>query len=191
MTCLQRSPSRAKRMPSPCPRAQPSIPPCAGAGPVRISLPRSRPIVCLALIAGNPVDYVPEVTCVTRPFLLTACSREDDTRGHGMTPVDTEQHALRDPVRSASNLRIRWPRGRGSSSLPSRTAVTSGDAYGRPCAVRTLRCLAHRSLTRSRSGPRPCSSRPQGPDRAPRSLRSAASAPRATRLPQLGGRPCW
>jgi len=31
-------------------------------------------------------------------------------------------------VRGASNLRIGWPRGRGSSSLPSRTALTSGNA---------------------------------------------------------------
>ena len=32
----------------------------------------------------------------------------------------------RDSVRSPSNLRIRWPRGRGSSSLPSRTPATCG-----------------------------------------------------------------
>jgi pimeloyl-ACP methyl ester carboxylesterase len=50
--------------------------------------------------------------------LLTACSREDDIDGHWTTPGDTERHVERDFVRSPSNLRIRWPRGRGSSSLP-------------------------------------------------------------------------
>ena len=53
--------------------------------------------------------------------LLTACSRQDDTRGHGRTPDDTGRHVEPGSVRSASNLRILWPRGRGSSSLPSRT----------------------------------------------------------------------
>src|SRR4029450_655099 len=51
--------------------------------------------------------------------LLTSCSRGDDIRGHWTTPDDTEQHVEARSVRGASNLRIRWPRGRGSWGLPS------------------------------------------------------------------------
>ena len=40
---------------------------------------------------------------------------------HATAPDDTGRHVEPDFVRSSSNLRIRWPRGRGSSSLPSRT----------------------------------------------------------------------
>ena len=61
--------------------------------------------------------------------LLTICPRQDDTRRRGTTPDDTERHVEPGLVRSVSNLRIRWPRGRGSSSLPSRTALSSGNAH--------------------------------------------------------------
>jgi hypothetical protein len=64
---------------------------------------------------------IPSISTFVEPVLLTSCSRGNDTRGHGTTPDDTERHGRSGSVRDASNLRIRWPRGRGSSSLPSRT----------------------------------------------------------------------
>jgi hypothetical protein len=76
--------------------------------------------------------------------LLTSCSRRNDTRGHRTTSDDAERHVERGSVRSASNLRIRWPRGRGSSSLPSRTALTSGDA------IRIVSLALHRARSCSR-----------------------------------------
>jgi len=54
-----------------------------------------------------------------------SCSRQEDTRGHRTTRNDTGRHVEPGSVRGASNLRIRWPKGRGSSSLPSRTVPTS------------------------------------------------------------------
>jgi hypothetical protein len=62
--------------------------------------------------------------------LLTSCSRQEDTRGHRTTPDDTGRHVEPGSVRSASNLRIRWPRGRGSSSLPSRTKILASFRHG-------------------------------------------------------------
>src|SRR5437867_1720855 len=58
-----------------------------------------------------------------RRYALTSCSRQADTDRHRTTSDDTGRHLEPDLVRSESNLRIRWPRGRGSSSLPSRTRV--------------------------------------------------------------------
>ena len=57
-----------------------------------------------------------------RQVLFLACSRQGDTRAHRTTPDDTERHVEPDLLRGRSSLRIRRPRGRGSSSLPSRTA---------------------------------------------------------------------
>src|SRR5262245_12333386 len=64
--------------------------------------------------------------------------------------------ALRSEVRESggtgrrAGLRIRWPKGRGSSSLPSRTAVTSGNADESSLPPREWRDLAHGSLTPER-----------------------------------------
>ena len=86
---------------------------------------------------------------LTRCVLLTSCSRQDDMRGHRTTPIDMERHVERDSVRGASNLRIRWPRGRGSSSLPSRTGLT---VHAIGLSIRP-RCagFAHGSLMPERS----------------------------------------
>lgn len=78
---------------------------------------------------------------------LTSCSRQADTSRHRATPADTERHVERDLVRSRSNLRIQCPKGRGSSSLPSRTAVTSSYAIEPARAGGIPTALAHRSLT--------------------------------------------
>jgi hypothetical protein len=48
--------------------------------------------------------------------------------GTGRPSDDTRRHAETGFVSNASNRRIRWPRGRGSSSLPSRTVVLAFDA---------------------------------------------------------------
>jgi hypothetical protein len=79
--------------------------------------------------------------------LLTSCSRRADMRRHKTASADTERHVARDLVRLVTNLRIRCPKGRGSSNLPSRTALTSAD--GDPMASRAsipdpvLLTLAH------------------------------------------------
>src|SRR5881275_3001820 len=78
--------------------------------------------------------------------LLTICSRQDDTRGHRTPPDDIGRHVEPGSVRVASNLRIRWPRGRGSSSLPSRTALTSGNAVSSSRKDTAPWILAHGSL---------------------------------------------
>ena len=54
-------------------------------------------------------------------FLLTPCSRLDDTRRHRTTPDDTGRHVRRDFVPGRTNPRIRCPKGRGGSNPPSRT----------------------------------------------------------------------
>src|SRR5207249_9188657 len=46
-----------------------------------------------------------------------------------------------------AGLRIRWPRGRGSSSLPSRTSLTSGNASRPTLDPLDPSVLAHGSLT--------------------------------------------
>jgi hypothetical protein len=54
--------------------------------------------------------------------LLTACSRRNDTHGHGTTTDDTGRHVREDLVPSRTSLRIRCPKGRGSSTLPNAAA---------------------------------------------------------------------
>jgi len=53
--------------------------------------------------------------------LLTACSRRNDTGWHRTTSDDTGRHLEQGSLPGCSNLRIRCPKGRGSSTLPSRT----------------------------------------------------------------------
>src|SRR3990170_1014586 len=74
------------------------------------------------LVSTRRSQVTPCYTTAIEGHLLTASSRQDNTRGHGTTPDDTGRHVEPDPVPSVSNLRIRWPKGRGGSSPPSRTA---------------------------------------------------------------------
>jgi class 3 adenylate cyclase len=67
---------------------------------------------------ADPLAETPDQTPARPDLLLTSCSRQDGTRGHKTTPDDTGRHVELDLVCGASNLRIRWPRGRGSSSPP-------------------------------------------------------------------------
>ncbi len=107
------------------------------------------------LISTRRSQDAPGTASRSTRLLLTSCSRQDDTRGHGTTTDDTGRHAVPDPVRGASNPRIRWPKGRGSSSLPSRT-----------CALGSAGRIGNRS---DRKGSRlvvtfvPCCARSQPP----------------------------
>jgi hypothetical protein len=56
-----------------------------------------------------------------RRALPTACSRRNDTGWHRTTSDETGRHVEPGSVPGRSNLRIRCPKGRGSSTLPSRT----------------------------------------------------------------------
>ena len=53
--------------------------------------------------------------------LLTSRSRRNDTGWHRTTPDDTGRHVVPESVPGGSRLRIRCPKGRGSSTLASRT----------------------------------------------------------------------
>ena len=69
-----------------------------------------------------PLDPpIPVHVHLAERFLLTSCSRRNDTRWHGTTSDDTRRHVQAGSVPGCSNLRIRCPQGRGSSTLPSRT----------------------------------------------------------------------
>jgi hypothetical protein len=57
----------------------------------------------------------------TAPFSLTSCSRRNDTGWHRVTPDETRRHVAPKSVPGRTSLRIRCPKGRGSSTLPSRT----------------------------------------------------------------------
>jgi len=94
-----------------------------------------------------------------RGSLLTSCSRQDDIRGHGTTPADTGRHLEPKSVRGASNLRIRCPKGRGSSTLPSRTTsdlrIFSSSLYRQSAGETFLLTLAHENFVSSCPGTRP------------------------------------
>lgn len=47
---------------------------------MRISVARSRPIVCLVLIAGKLTDYLSEVTCVTQLLAHSSLTTERHMR---------------------------------------------------------------------------------------------------------------
>lgn len=71
----------------------------------------------------RPISVHVDVRAGARPMLLlTACSRQDDPRWHRTTPNDTGRHVEPGSVPGWTNLRIRCPKGRGSSTLPSRTS---------------------------------------------------------------------
>jgi len=90
----------------------------------------------------------------TAPFSLTSCSRRNDTGWHRVTPDDTGRHVAPRSVPGRTSLRIRCPKGRGSSTLPSRThsdlrifvSGVSDLAKGTPF----LLTLAHRNKPDSR-----------------------------------------
>jgi hypothetical protein len=79
---------------------------------------------------------------VTRAHSLLSTGR------HPLARNDTEREGRRvdrRSVRGASNLRIRWPRGRGSSSLPSRATMASGNSDPPLTDPRVAILPAHRS----------------------------------------------
>src|SRR4029453_8069651 len=68
---------------------------------------------------ARPPARAPQCACGDSCSRLAHDGTTDTGTGrHGTTPNDTWN---RNFVRDASNLTIRWPRGRGSSNLPSRT----------------------------------------------------------------------
>jgi hypothetical protein len=79
-------------------------------------------------------------------LLLTACSRRNDTGWHGTTLDDTGRHVEPRSVPGRSNLRIRCPKGRGSSTLPSRTPSDLGTfCCGARLDAGRIGLLAHRA----------------------------------------------
>jgi len=80
-------------------------------------------VPCLRLPSSRAADSAPRRRGwrSAHRLLLTACSRRDDTHGYLTTPDDTGRHVAAGSVPGRSNLRIRCPKGRGSSTLPSRT----------------------------------------------------------------------
>jgi len=104
----------------------------------------------------------------TAPFSLTACSRRNDTGWHRTTPDDTGRHEEPGCMPGSSNLRIRCPKGRGSSTLPSRTTsdlrIFSYELFEQRAGDAVLLTLAHENFVSSspgtRPGPRPLGRRP-------------------------------
>jgi hypothetical protein len=81
-----------------------------------------------------------------RRFLLTPRSRRNDTGWHKTTPDGAGRDVEPGSVPGCSNLRIRCPKGRGSSTLPSRTSSENGDSslsLSYPRVVATLLDLPH------------------------------------------------
>jgi hypothetical protein len=92
-----------------------------GGGPFASSGQTHQQTVCHPVLDdwGSTASVGDEWLC--RRDLLTSCSRRNDTGWHWTTPDDTRRHVEPRSVPGRSNFRIRCPKGRGSSTLPSRT----------------------------------------------------------------------
>jgi hypothetical protein len=128
---MARSPRHRLRPPAPgtrlapphpfdCPRT-PGVGPPSGTSRAARSASQ-RPSSCLRFHPSRSAESAPRRRR-SRParLLLTACSRREETGWQRTTPDDTGRHVAPASVPGRSNLRIRCPKGRGSSTLPSRT----------------------------------------------------------------------
>jgi hypothetical protein len=110
-------------------------------------LPFKQTVIQLSILPSR--STYPASTVPAGPLLLTSCSR-GDTEGHRTTPDDTGRHVEPGSVPGGTNLRIRCPKGRGSSTPPSRTTsdlrIFSSSLYRRSASEAFSSCLLTRTL---------------------------------------------
>jgi len=122
-----------------------------------------------------------------RDVVLTVCSRQDDTGWQRTTPDDTGRHVDARSVPGRSNLRIRCPKGRGSSTLPSRTTsdlrIFCSSLYRQSARETFLLTLAHRTSA-NRWLSAPCDNLHMKLRRETRILKDKRSPPYGGRRPR-------